>query len=396
MSKTRKVSIVLALAVLTVLGVSLSLIRGWPPLAIAAGRAQPLESAPAQVGDTLFFVSGPQASIQRVAASEPRRLAEQTVSAAAKGIQIDAALCDIFGLHDSPNGYWIAVDVGCAAGSHTLLFEVATGQMCPAEPEPWRESFFLNWAPDGDSFLLRVDPIGDDVILLVNARNGRFEQMDVPSFTYDVAFSPDGKRVLYAISRGLGFGSEVWMMDRNGRNREQIINDPAHVIAYPRWSPTGEAIAYILMPDSNIPFTVGELVLTDGNGRNERVIAPADAGHGYPPVWSPDGRQVAFVVRENAGESAADIAASYLESNIYLADAASGGVRAVTRFAGSLTEAPVWSPDGAWLAFSTDAGGVPDIWLAEVATSEVQQVTRNANACCPIWVAGSGMRGGAQ
>ena len=91
-------------------------------------------------------------------------------------------------------------------------------------------------------------------------------------------------------------------MDRNGRNREQIINDPVHIIAYPRWSPTGDNIAYIRMPDSNVPFTVGELVLADGNGRNERVIAPADAGHGYPPVWSPDGRQVAFVVRENERE----------------------------------------------------------------------------------------------
>jgi len=216
------------------------------------------------------------------------------------------------------------VDAGCAARTHTLLLEVSTGRVRPAEPEPWRESFFLNWAPDGDSFLLRVDPIGDDLILLVNAWNGRFEQMDVLPFTYDVTFSPDGERVLYATTQGLGFGSEVWLMDRNGRNREQIIHDPAHVIAYPRWSPTGDSIAYIRMADSNISFTVGELVLADGNGRNERVMAPADAGHGYPPVWSPDGRQVAFIVRENPEESAADVAAPYLESNVYLADAVSG------------------------------------------------------------------------
>ncbi|MBN1979091.1 MAG: PD40 domain-containing protein [Anaerolineae bacterium] len=310
------------------------------------------------------------------------------MSAAAEDIQIDTAMCEISGLHDSPNGRWIAVDVNCEAGSHTLLLEASTGQIQLAEPEPWSDSFFLNWAPDGDSFLLRVDPIGDDVILLVNARNGRFEQMDTPSFTYDVAFSPDGKRVLYAVSRGLGFGSEVWLMDRNGRNREQIISDPAHVIAYPRWSPTGDAIAYIRMADSNVPFTVGELALADGNGRGERVVALADAGHGYQPVWSPDGRQVAFVVRENAGESAADVAAFYLESNVYLADAASGGVRAVTRFEGALTDGPAWSPNGAWMAFSTDVGGVADVWLVEVASGEMQQVTQNASAFCPVWIAG--------
>lgn len=137
-------------------------------------------------------------------------------------------------------------------------------------------------------------------------------------------------------------------------------------------------------------------MLADGNGRNERVIAPADAGHGYPPVWSPDGRQVAFVVRENPENRRADVEAGVLESNVYIADMASGEVQAVTRFEGALTETPAWSPDGAWLAFSTKAGGVPDIWLVEVATGEAQQVTRNANARCPIWVMGSGMRGGEQ
>lgn len=118
------------------------------------------------------------------------------------------------------------------------------------------------------------------------------------------------------------------------------------------------------------------------------MIGPADAGHGYPPVWSPDGRQVAFVVRENEGNQKADVVASALESNLYLADVAAGDVRAVTRFEGALTEAPAWSPDGAWLAFSSDTGGVPDVWLAEVASGELPQVTRDADARYPVWVAG--------
>jgi len=102
------------------------------------------------------------------------------------------------------------------------------------------------------------------------------------------------------------------------------------------------------------------------------------------------------VVRENPESAVADIAAPYLESNIYVAEIATGNMRALTRFEGALTEGPAWLPDGAWLAFSTDAGGVGDVWLVEVASGEVQQVTRNANARCPIWVSGSGTRGGAR
>jgi Tol biopolymer transport system component len=388
MSKTRKAFLVLVLASLVVIGVCLT--RGWLLSVTAVGQAQPLES------DTLFFVSGSPVGIRRVSADEPGQLDEQPVSAVADGLQIEAARCEISDLHGSPDGRWIAVDVNCEAGSHTLLLEAATGQVRPAEPSPWRESFFLNWSPDGGAFLLRVDPIGNDFILLVDTESGRFEQVDVPPFTYDVAFSPDGARILCAFSRGLGFGSEVWMMDRDGQNRERIVYAPAHIVAYPRWSPTGDRIAYVRMPDSNVPFTVGELVLADGDGRNARVVAQADAGHGYPPVWSPDGEHVAFVVRENPESGAADVAAPYLESNIYLGDAASGRVRAVTRFEGALTDGPTWSSDGRWLAFSTTpsassgqvAGGVADVWLAEVGSGELYQATRNADARCPVWLQG--------
>jgi dipeptidyl aminopeptidase/acylaminoacyl peptidase len=397
MSKTRKLSLALALVALAALGIIL--VQGWSS-AIASGQAQPLDS------DTLFFVSGSRPAIQRMRASDPERLAEQAASIAAETVQIDAnqrfgAMCEISGMHGSPDGCWIAVDVNCEAGTTTLLLEASTGRLRPAEPDPWRESFFLNWTPDGDAFLLRVDPGGGDLILLVNAESGRFTQMDTPPFTYDAAFSPNlpaqagSERVLYAVSRGLGFGSEVWVMDRSGQNRERMLHDPAHVIAYPRWSPTGDGIAYIRMPDSNVPFTVGELVLADGEGRNARVVAQADAGHGYAPVWSPDGRQVAFVVRENPGDGAADVAAPYLESNIHLVEAATGRVRAMTRFAGALVDGPTWSPDGAWLAFSADssgsgqaAGGVFDVWLVEAAGGEACRVTQGADARWPVWLPG--------
>ncbi len=176
MSRIHKVSIVLALAVLTALGVSL--IRGWPPLAIAAGRTQVPEN------DTLFFVSGlqPQPRIQRMAASEPRQLAEQTATAATESILLNTGVCEIAGLYASPNGRWVAVEVGCEASVHTLVM-AATGEIRPIWPEPWESSFFLNWAPDGDALLVRVGHLGESMVFLVNARNGRVERMDTPLFT---------------------------------------------------------------------------------------------------------------------------------------------------------------------------------------------------------------------
>jgi len=56
------------------------------------------------------------------------------------------------------------------------------------------------------------------------------------------------------------------------------------------------------MPDSNIPFTVGELWVTNGDGNNPVLLGEADAGHGYEPAWSPDGAQIAFLGRENKSD----------------------------------------------------------------------------------------------
>ncbi len=177
-------------------------------------------------------------------------------------------------------------------------------------------------------------------------------------------------------------------MNRDSSDKQLLLRESRHIAAYASWSPSGDAIAYIRMADSNIPFTVGELWLASGDGQNRRMIAPADAGHGYRPVWSPDGRWVAFVGRENPQDVGADLVAEALESNIYLAEVATGVVQAVPRFQGAFTEAPVWSPDGRYLAFSTDAGGVADIWLVEIGTGAIQQLTHNVGARWPVWVGG--------
>ncbi len=261
------------------------------------------------------------------------------------------------------------------------------GQIRSGEPEAGLESIFLNWAFDGDSLLLRVDPIGENAIVLTNLANRSSERLDTPPYTYDAALSPDGRRVLYALSRGMGFGSELWLMNRDGSHKRLVLREPAHIVTYARWSPRGDAIAYIRMPDTNIPFTAGELWLVDGDGRNPRKMAAADAGHGYPPVWSPDGRWVAFVVRENSRSTRANLLPRALESNIYLADAHSRTVRALTTFHGALTESPAWSPDGQWLVFSSDTGGTMDVWLAGLATGHVQQVTHGAGVRYPVWIA---------
>ena len=46
----------------------------------------------------------------------------------------------------------------------------------------------------------------------------------------------------------------------------------------------------------------------------------------------------------------------------------------------------VWAPSGGQLAFRATVNGASDIWLAEVSTGALQQVTHGAGASYPVWL----------
>lgn len=203
----------------------------------------------------------------------------------------------------------------------------------------------------------------------------------------------NGRRMIYSLTQGLGYGSETWIADIDGGNAQRVLVEPNHIIAFAHWSPSEKEIAYIRMPDSNIPFTIGELWVMGGDGENPALLGYADAGHGYRPAWSPDSQQIAFVVREQNGEEIdstgydADYIADKLISNIYIADLRDRKILKMTRFEGALTETPVWSPDGEYLAFNTTAGGSGmDIWVLDMLNNKLNQVTHGANTRYPTWL----------
>jgi dipeptidyl aminopeptidase/acylaminoacyl peptidase len=294
--------------------------------------------------------------------------------------------CEISGLHAAPKGQWVAVQVNCEDGGFVQVVHALSGQVRSLDADLNRDSIFLGWAPTGNEMIVKVDVVSNPRIYLVNVASGKAEQLPVPWSTYNVALSHNGKRMICSLTRGLGYGSETWIADVDGRNAKRVLSDPAHIIAFAHWSPSGDRIAYIRMPDSNIPFTVGELWVMDGEGNNPALLGEADAGHGYEPAWSPDGEQIAFVVRENEHDRAADQQAARLVSNVYVVNMNDREVSAVTQFESALTETPVWSPDGEFLAFSATAGDGADVWAFEMKGKKLHRVTHGANAQCPTWL----------
>jgi Tol biopolymer transport system component len=162
-------------------------------------------------------------------------------------------------------------------------------------------------------------------------------------------------------------------------------------ISFARWSPDGTQIAFIKIPDSQTPFTVGELwvissTTTQGaDSSGARKLANADAGHGYAANWSPNGKSIAFVARENPEDERANQSGESLISNIYVIEVASGKLTQLTHLTDGHVETPSWSPDGNTLAFNMVINGRIDVRIADIATGEIRSLLMEST-CCPAWM----------
>jgi Tol biopolymer transport system component len=290
--------------------------------------------------------------------------------------------CALDNIYPSPRGAYLAMELGCAFGQTVAWINTDTDEIKQIVTDS--DSHFLAWANDGQSVYLRVDSIGNPHILRANI-NGKLDSIPIESLTYDLAPSPDDSSFTFTFSRGMGFGSEMWLAESNGNVIRQLFADKNNIISFARWSPDGRQIAFIKIADSSTPFTVGELWMMNADGSDAHKLADADAGHGFPPAWSPDGTRLAFVVRENPQDVNADQNANALASNIYVVSAERGELTQLTRFQNARVEAPSWSPVGNEIAFTAAINDKMNVYLADAASGAVR-LTLTESACCPAWL----------
>ena len=290
--------------------------------------------------------------------------------------------CGLFNIFPAPVGRFIAIELNCPNGQTVLFVDVES--VTVNQPVTDTDSHFLAWTPDGTAAYLKIDSLGQARIVRAYPE-GKQEIVPITEFSYDLAPSGNQGEFTFTFSRGMGQGSELWLAKRDGDVVEQLYADQFNYISFARWSPDGSQIAFIKIPDSQIPYTVGELWLMNADGSNARKLADADAGHGYAANWSSDGKQIAFVLRENPEDEHANHSSDALISNIYIIQVESGELTQVTHFTEGHVETPSLSPDGNTLGFNIVIDGRIEVRIAEITTGEIWPLITEST-CCPAWI----------
>jgi Tol biopolymer transport system component len=157
---------------------------------------------------------------------------------------------------------------------------------------------------------------------------------DAPGPEFDAAWSPDGAFVVYRDSTRGINVDDEVFVARADGTRRRNLSHDPGNDWGPDWSPDGSTIAFNSDREGSIR---GYLV--DPEGANLRRI-DVDAWLEYP-AWSPDGTQLAFMGATGA---------TY---ELFVVDLATNDVRQLTDTPGS-DGWPAWSPDGSTIAFASE------------------------------------------
>lgn len=157
------------------------------------------------------------------------------------------------------------------------------------------------------------------------------------------------------------------VMDYDGAN-VAYLTDSSSIVLAPRFSPQGDRIVYTSF-ETGFP----RITLMNVGSLERRALEEQPGTMTFAPRFSPDGSTVVFSL-ERGGNS-----------DIYLLDLASGALSQLTN-SPSIETAPSFSPDGSQIVFESDRTGVQQIYVMPASGGEGTRISGGEGRYgTPVW-----------
>jgi serine/threonine-protein kinase len=225
-------------------------------------------------------------------------------------------------------------------------------------------------AADGSLAYVEQNPAAYHRLPVLVDRKGRAQPLPgvAPARYNNPRFSPDGLKAVFEISGAL---SDLWVYDFTRASLTRLTTEGSS--NFPVWSRDGKRIAYLATRSGSRNLFWKSI---DGAAAEERLTTSEKVQ--IPWSWSPDGTELAF--QEPGMNTGPDIWMLPLAGD---------------RIAHPFLSEPFWeqqarfSPTGAWLAFTSNRSGRPEIYVQSYPEPSRRWQISTDGAQDPMW-AGNG------
>ena len=197
-----------------------------------------------------------------------------------------------------------------------------------------------------------------------------------------MSWSPDDKRIVFTAKAGAQ--DAIYIVNVKSGKMEKDIRLGLDGIYNPAWSPDGNEIAFMGLKNGQ-----SDLYSYDLKQKRLRKITD-DVFSDAEPSWSPDGKHLVFI--SDRGDFSGPVPERFSPrqlnmKNFDIFQVSSDG-REMSRLVQSdfIERTPVYSPDGKFLAFSSERSGVSNIYLKRIEDGQEYPITNVlTGAFQPSW-----------
>jgi TolB protein len=220
------------------------------------------------------------------------------------------------------------------------------------------------WSPDGEKIVYNSYKNGGPMLYLRNLVTGAFRRLSGRSgLNIGACWAPNGKELALTMSHE--GNPDIFLINLEGKILKQLVQHWGIDVS-PAFSPDGTRLAFV----SNRSGSPQIYVMDIAGGRVERLTY--EGSYNTSPAWSKLNR-IAFVGKTDG------------HFDIFTMEPDGGRIKKLTAGAGN-NEDPCWSPDGRYIAFSSNRTGDYHIYIMNANGQTQRQVTfEKGKQTSPSW-----------